>query len=59
MFKKVDKWKVFYALVFVTGLTLMILEIGIYRVTVISPTLYINNKRVHFKDLRLTRDDNI
>jgi hypothetical protein len=36
MFKKIDKWKVFYALVFVTGLILMVLGIRIYRVTVIS-----------------------
>lgn len=36
MFNKIDKWKVFYALVFITGLILMVFEVGLYRVTVIS-----------------------
>lgn len=36
MFKKIDKWKVFYALIFITGLILMVFEVKLYRVTVIS-----------------------
>src|SRR6478736_6476789 len=40
--KQVDKWKIFYYVTFLTGITLLVLEIFIYRVTIIRTTIPIS-----------------